>query len=305
MSKIKESIAHELHKPARKNFPRRRVKVLHPGDLLQADLVDVQKFSKDNKGYKYLLTAIDCFSKKGWAVPVKDKSGPLVAKAMESILPNNVKNLQTDEGLEFFNKWFAALMKQRNINHYHTYSHMKASICERFNRTLKTWMWREFSVQGNYKWLDLLPKLLHKYNNKVHRSIGMKPNQVNVRNKDIVYDRLMNKYIKTTTPKYKVGDVVRISKYKHVFSKGYNPSWTGELFTIERVNDTKPVTYILKDERGEVIKGGFYEQEIQKTKHKDIYLVEKVLKRKGDQLYVKWLGYPSSQNSWINVKDVM
>jgi hypothetical protein len=294
-----------MHKPARKNFPRRRVKVLFPGDLLQADLVDMQKYSKDNKGYKYLLTVIDCFSKKGWAAPVKDKSGPLVTKAMESILPDNVKNLQTDQGLEFFNKHFSALMKARNINHYHTYSHMKASIVERWNRSLKGWMWREFSIQGNYKWLDMLPKLVDKYNNKIHRSIGMKPNQVNLQNKDIVYDRLMNKRVINSKPKYKVGDTVRISKYKHIFSKGYNPTWTGELFTIDQVQDTKPVTYILKDENGEIIKGGFYEQEIQKTKHKDVYLVEKVIKRKGDKLFVKWLGYPPTHNSWLDVKDVV
>jgi hypothetical protein len=115
----------------------------------------------------------------------------------------------------------------------------------------------------------------------------------------------MNKRVINTKPKYKVGDVVRISKYKHIFSKGYNPSWTGELFTIDQVQDTKPVTYILKDENGETIKGGFYEQEIQKTKHTDVYLVEKVIKRKGDKLFVKWLGYPPSHNSWLDIKDVI
>src|SRR5215468_11628681 len=103
---IKENIAHELHKPARKSFPRRKVKILGIGDLLQADLVEMIPYSKENKGYKYLLTLIDCFSKKAYAAPVKDKTAKNVKSAMESILPDNVKNLQTDEGKEFFNKDF-------------------------------------------------------------------------------------------------------------------------------------------------------------------------------------------------------
>src|SRR5436190_24248328 len=91
-----------------------------------------------NYCYKYMLTLIDCFSKKAYAAPLKDKTAKHVKLAIESILPDNVKHLQTDEGKEFFNKDFKEFMKTRNITHYHTYSHIKASIVERFNRTLKT-----------------------------------------------------------------------------------------------------------------------------------------------------------------------
>ena len=304
MSSIKENVAHELHKPARKNFPRRRVKVLGIGDLLQADLVEMIPYARENKGYKYMLTVIDCFSKKAYAVPVKDKTGANVTQALKSILPNDVKHLQTDEGKEFYNKDFAELMKKHNIIHYHTYSHLKASIVERFNRTIKTWMWMAFSAQGHYQWIDLIPKLINKYNDKIHRSIGMKPNEVSKKNSDVVFKRLMHKYIPSKIAKYKVGDSVRISKYKHIFDKGYAPSWTTEVFTIYKVKDTKPPTYILKDETGQIIAGGFYEQELLKTKYKDIYLVEKVIKKKGDKLLVKWLGFPNSSNSWINSTDI-
>src|SRR5436190_20172526 len=239
---IKSKIAHELHKPARKNFPRRRVKVLGIGDLLQADLVEMIPYAKENKGYKYLLTLIDCFSKKGYAVPVKDKTAENVKNALESILHQNVKNLQTDEGKEFFKKEFSKFTKKGNINHYHTYTHLKASIVERFNRTLKNWMWAEFSAQGSYKWTDILPKLLNKYNNKVHRSIGMKPKDVNSKNSSKVFNRLMPTPKIKTKNKLKVGDPGRIPKYKHIFAKGYQPSWTTEVFTIDKVKDTKPPT---------------------------------------------------------------
>lgn len=305
MTNIKTQIANELHKPARKNFPRRRVKVLEIGDLLQADLVEMIPYAKENNGYKYLLTLIDCFSKKAFAVPVKDKTAINVRNALKLILPNNVKNLQTDEGKEFFNKEFRQFTKQRHINHYHTYSHLKASIVERFNRTLKTWMWKHFSAQGNYKWLEILPKLLHKYNNKIHRTIGMKPNDVKVVNSSKVFKKLLPKINKKIVKnKFKVGDSVRISKYKHIFTKGYQPSWTTEVFTIHKVQKTKPTTYILKDENNQTIAGGFYEQELLKTNFKDIFLVEKVIKQKNGKSFVKWLGFPSSSNSWIDNKDL-
>src|SRR5436190_5723270 len=300
-----ENIARELHKTARKNFPRRKVKVLGIGDLLQGDLVEMIPYAKQNKGYKYLLTLIDCFSKKAYAAPVKDKTAKNVMVAMESILPSNVRNLQTDQGTEFFNSEFKKLMKKHSINHYHTYSNLKASIVERFNRTLKNWMWEMFSAQGSYKWLDLLPKLLKRYNNKVHRSIGMKPVDVNSKSAGEVYIKLLPNKAINRKPKFKVGDYVRISKYKHVFSKGYQPSWTTEVFQIHEVQPTKPFTYLLMDENKKIIRGGFYEQELLKTRFKDVFLVEKVLRRKGSKIYVKWLGFPSSANSWIDAKDVV
>ncbi|KAL6417814.1 hypothetical protein ACFW04_012515 [Cataglyphis niger] len=84
------------------------------------------------------------------------------------------KNLQTN-GKEFYNKDFQKLMKQNEINHYSTYSDKKAAIVERFNRSLKELMWKQFSIQGNYKWVDILPNLLNIYNNRKHRTIGITP----------------------------------------------------------------------------------------------------------------------------------
>ena len=98
---------------------------------------------------------------------------------------------------------------------------------------------------------------------------------------------------------------MRISKYKHIFNKGYQPSWTTEVFTIHEVRETKPVTHLLKDESGQLIEGGFYQEELLKTKYKDVYLVEKVLQKKGDKLLVKWLGFPSTSNSWIKSSEIV
>ena len=130
----------------------------------------------------------------------------------------------------------------------------------------------------------------------------MKPNKVNKANSKYVHRNLVKSTNKkhSKSNKYKVGDTVRISKYKHIFAKSYTPNWTTELFTIVDVKNTKPVTYILKDEQGNVIKDGFYQEELSKTKYKDFYLVEKVIKKKGDKL-----GFPRTQNSWIDKKDII
>lgn len=105
--------------------------------------------------------------------------------------------------------------------------------------------------------------------------------------------------------RFQVGDFVRISKYKGIFEKGYTPNWSTEVFKIRKVQNTNPTTYLLQDSKGQIILGTFYAQEINKTKHPDVYLVEKVLKRKGNKVYIKWLGLPRSENSWIDKNNVL
>ena len=108
-------------------------------------------YAAENKGYKFLLTVIDTFLKYAWVVPLKNKTALAVTNAMESIFKRIPKNLQTDDGKEFFNTHFSKIMANHHINHYSTYSVLKASIVERFNRTLKSMMWKEFSASGSYK----------------------------------------------------------------------------------------------------------------------------------------------------------
>jgi len=167
-------------------------------------------------------------------------------------------------------------------------------------------MWKSFTVNGNYEWLTLLPKIVKSYNNTIHSTIGMKPKDV--RQKHV--KAILNKINKTKTPvsskqKFSVGDKVRISKAKMVFKKGYLPSWTTEVFNIYAIKPTKPPTYILKDHNGEILKGGFYEQGLSKSKTGDVYLVERVLQRKGDKLLIKWLGFDKSHNTWVDKSNLV
>ena len=105
-------------------------------------------------------------------------------------------------------------------------------------------------------------------------------------------------------PKFKVGDHVRLSKYKNIFAKGYTPNWSEEIFVINKIKNTVPWTYVINDLNGEEITGSFYEKELQKTSQKE-FKIEEALKRKDDKLYVKWKGYDNSFNSWINKKDLL
>ena len=141
--------------------------------------------------------------------------------------------------------------------------------------------------------------IYRKYNNKYHTSIKMKPVDV----KD-------NRYIEVKretndkNPKFKVVDHVKISKYKNIFAKGYMPNWSEEIFVIKKIKNTVPWAYVINDLNGEEIIGTFYENELQKTDQKE-FKIEKVLKKKGDKLYVKCKGYDNSFNSWIDKKDIV
>lgn len=307
----KADVVNEIHKSARVNFPRRHVIMKDIDDLWQADLIDMQSISRENNNFKYILAIIDTFSKYAWAFPLKSKNKDEVYKVFVILLKDNriPKNLQTDNGTEFYNKRFKHLMQSYNINHYSTFSSKKASIVERFIRTLKSKLYKDFSLKGNYNWIkNTLNEVIYKYNHTYHRTINEVPANVNNVNKKYIlerFNRLIQKQ-ESTKCKFKVGDYVRISKYKGTFEKGYTPNWSTEIFKIRYKQNTTPITYLIEDTiRGQPILGAFYEQELQKTKHPNVYLVEKVLKRKGNKVFVKWLGLSSDENSWINKTNVL
>lgn len=308
----KQQIVNEIHKPARKNFIRRPVILKGIDDLWQADLMDMQSLNKYNKGYNYILVVMDCFSKYAWAEPLKYKNKLNVTHAFQRVLAKSHRrpvNLQTDMGTEFYNKEFQTLMRTHNINHYSTFSTKKASIVERLIRTLKNKMYKHFSLIGNYKWLGIpLEIILATYNNTKHRTIGYKPVDVNKAQELIIKENIKKSYNHISCqrkPKFKVGDQVRISKYKHRFEKGYTPNWSTELFTIKKIKNTLPITYHLEDRRKQTILGTFYEHELQKSYCPGVYLIEKILKRKGSKLFVKWLGLKNEENSWVDKAEIL
>ena len=174
---MQEKLADELHKPIRRKFTRRRVIVNGIDEIWCSDLVEMGKFSKWNKGYRYILMVLDVFSKYGWTVPLKDKKGERVAEAFKTIFKEGRKPhyLWTDKGKEYYNKNMKELLDKNKINIYSTENEEKSSVCERWNRTMKNKMWKQFTIQNNTMYLNMLPKLVAEYNNTKHRSISMTP----------------------------------------------------------------------------------------------------------------------------------
>ena len=308
-----EKLADELHTPIKRKFTRRRVIVYHIDEIWAADLVEMQQFSKWNKGYRYLLMIIDVFSKYGWIVPLKDKKGESVTKAFNEIFKEGRKPqyLWVDKGKEFYNKHLKDLLDKYKIQIYSTENEEKSSVVERWNRTIKTKMWKQFTVQGNTQYLDMLPKILKQYNNTKHSSIKMTPIEASKKkNEGTVYFNLYGDMeplkLSKQKPKFKPGDKVRISKYKRkTFDKGYTPNWTEEVFTVDKIQYTNPITYKLKDLNDEEIQGSFYEQELLRA-NQDVFRIDKVIRRdyKKKQALVKWKGYSDEFNTWVPMKDL-
>jgi len=264
--------AHAVHKTQKKKFKRSNVIVKGIMSQLQMDLVDMQSFVKENKGYRYILTLIDVFSKKAWAFPIKDKGGQEVRRTLEKFFKSLEKlpeKIQSDKGQEFRNKLVQALFDKNNIEHFSTENQeTKAQVVERFQGTLQKALYKMFSVHGNHNWIEHLDAVMNGYNSRYHSSIGMKPNQVTPENEINVVTWMNCKNPPTARVKkhFKKGQIVLIAKASRTFTKGYKAQWTEELFKIHRIKNTTPVTYIVKDMDGDIIEGSFYGEELQLIK---------------------------------------
>ena len=273
-------------------------------EIWAADLADMRALSKENEGVNFLLLVIDTFNKYGWIIPLKDKKGETIVKALKGIFKNSgrrPKKLWTDKGREFFNKDVRDLVEL-----YATENEEKSSIAERWIRTMKEKMFKYFTDYNTNKYIDVLPDLVEDYNNTVHSSTKLTPVDASKKENELkVWRNLYPDRYKTSrlNPKFSVGDEVRISRKKKVFEKGYTTRWTNEIFTIKEIRETDPITYKLEDLEGEEIKGSFYAEELQKSKEQ-IYKIEKIIKKKNGKSYVKWKGYSDKFNSWVDDKNI-
>ena len=187
-------------------------------------------------------------------------------------------------------------LEKNNIEVYSTHNEVKFVDAERFIRTLKNKICKYMTSVSKNVHIYKLDNIVNKYNNTCHSTVKLKP--VNVKSNTYINS---SKEINDKEPQFEIGDFVRISKYQNIFGKGYTPNWSEEDFMIKKIQNTVPWTYVIDDLKGEEIVGTFYEKEFQKTKYKE-FRVEKVIKRKGDKLYVKWKGYDTYFKSWFDKK---
>ena len=190
-------------------------------------------------------------------------------------------------------------LEKNDIEMYSTHNEGKSVVAERFTRTIKNKIYKYMTSTSKNMYIEKLNDIVHKYNNKKHRTIKMKPTDV----KDNTYIDF-SKEVNDNDSKFKVGDCVRISKYKNIFAKGHTLHWPEEVFMIKKIKSTVPWTYVINDLNGEEFTGTFYEKEMQKIDQQE-FRIEKVIKKKGDKLYVKWKGYDNSFNSWIDKEDLV
>lgn len=299
--------SYTLHRKKIRKFRRNKYILRGIDDLWQSDLADVTKFAASNGGVKYLLVIIDCFSKYLWVKTLTSKTSNIVTASIRRFLNSTKrkpKNWQVDKGGEFRNALLEKLMKEYSINFYSINNpDTKAAFAERVIRTLKDRIYRYLTEKNTWKYVDALSDLVLSYNNSRHRTIGMKP--VDVSTSDIpkikrrMYPSLKNVRIRF---KFKIGDLVRMTKEKRSFEKGYEQGWTEEIFTIDKRIPRDPPVYKVTDSTNQPIEGSFYAQELQKVAPRQAYKVEKILgtrKKHGKIEYlIKWLGYPDSANSW-------
>ena len=232
--KEKEQWADEIHKPFKKSKYLLKVKVFNKDDIWSADLIELPPEYHGRTHYKFALTVIDLYTKYAWIRKLKNKTGLEVRKAFEDIMKTSgrtPKKLWVDQGSEFYNKNFKAMLAENNnIEMYSTYNEGKAVIIENFNRIFKTKLFKQFTINGNQKWINIIQEVVDKYNNKHNSLLGISPKEASENPEKIREIIMQNNYSnelksfdlkpKKKPKKFKVDDRVRIFKYKHHFEKG-------------------------------------------------------------------------------------
>ena len=217
-----------------------------------------------NKGIKYLLCAIDLFSKYAFVVPLKDKKGISIINAFNKIIKQSNRKpnkIWVDQGGDFYNHVFKKWLSDNDIIMYSTFNEGKSVVVERFIRTLKDKLYKHMTAINKDVRYDVLDDIVNKYNNTRHSTIKMKPKDVGDDN-----NRVYNDEYNKRSARFNVNNRVRISKFKNIFAEGYTANWSKEIFVINKINDAVPYTYNLKGLNGEEILGGFYDRQLKKSK---------------------------------------
>ena len=250
----KQSIS--LHKRKIRNFARRPIIVPGPYHSICADLIDYQRFSRQNHGYKYILCMVDMFSRMNYVRPLHTKRASEVAEQIDDIItsmPFVPRFFTSDKGLEFDirNIDIKSILEDKyHMIVYYTSGPKKNSMVERFNRTLKERIERYFTETNKNKWIDILQDFSSNINNSKNRSIGMAPSAVNLNNADLIWEKLYpNKGKQVKCDKIIVGDRVRTVLPSKIFNKGYRQAWSDEIFTVHRIEKSMGFClYILKSD---------------------------------------------------------
>jgi len=321
---IRQALAHAdsytLHREIKKPRVRNPIFVYSLREQVQMDLIDVRHLAEHNDGVTFILSAIDCFSRKAWLVTMKRKTAENSLAAIKSVVEEAtppIRGVFFDRGSEFKNKLVHAYLKEKNITMFHPFSEIKAPHVERFNRTIQSLMYRFMTENEKHRYVDALPDLLAAYNNRGHRTLQyMTPEEAEKpQNQSKVlcavntyYSKIISKRRK---PRFFVGQTVRIAKLRDKMLRGYQEQFKQEFFKIVAVNERMPVPhYQLKSmDTDEVIEGGAYADELQAVGQDGVFKINRVLKTKGKgknkQVLVNWKGFGDRHNTWEPAANLM
>ncbi|KAK3744235.1 hypothetical protein QZH41_004607 [Actinostola sp. cb2023] len=323
---IASQTTHQIHRPSRKNYPRRAFVVHSLDEMWQLDLSDMQWYKGQNDGHAWILFAIDVFSRHVWTRPMRRKTGEETAAALKDIfrevtapdgdgqhgLPRVV---YVDRGKEFYNRHVGDLLAGLPIpallqsGHDHT----KAAVVERVQRTIKTRLWKRLYEKGDSEWVTVLPAIVDSYIHARHATLKRSPASITRADEEAVWKTVHGaRAAERETPLafgFAVGDTVRISRQGTLFRKGYLPRWSEEWFRVRARDRGPPPHYRLEDLQDEPVEGLFYEPELQKVTPEEqktaTFRVEKVIKRRGargsarEEVFVRWLGWPEKFDEWL------
>ena len=242
---IKTFIEEIYSKPPTRNYPTNKIIYDHIDEIWSIDLADFSDYkTSNNKGFRYIFIVIDDFSKYLWAIPPKNKYSQTITNEFSNILTTSNRKpikIESDRGSEFYNSIFQNFLKSKNIQHYSRYTDKGPSIAERVIRTIRNLSKKPVFEKGNANWISELPSVVKKYNNTIHSSIKMTPNQAGKKsNERKVYSNLQDQRVRQK-PKYKLGQLVRTRDIKRVFSKGDSTNYSYKFYAItEVIHDTIP-----------------------------------------------------------------
>ena len=310
---LQSNLTYTLHKPARKKMIHPKVRALGIDNVWMMDLAEFGNIQKYNDGVRYLLFVIDVFSKYLFIRTLKSKRGEEVSEQFADIIIKSGRRpaiVASDLGSEFYCKPMKEIMDQLAINHISTGSQVKSSVVERSVRTIKSRLYKYFTHANTYRYLDIIQQLVHNYNRTRHTTTNYKPIEVNQSNEEDIYNNVFRegRVAPNRVDDIKKGDYVRLAIIKGIYKKGYEVSYTPEVYVVDSVL-IKPKNirmYTLHNMEDESIKGAFLREEIQKVVFdpQATYPVEKILSTHGkgrNKTYkVKWLHWPDQFNSFVN-----
>lgn len=321
VEKVLEGLqSYSFHREVKKPRKRNPFFVYRKRDHVQADLVEVGQLAEENDGVRYLLTAIDMFSKFAVCIPMKNKKQQSAMRAFTKMFPIlKPKVLMTDSGGEFTGGNIKRFLLENGVRHFTPGSNIKCSGVERFNKTIQRKLYHHMTSRGSDRYIDVLPRIVESYNNSVHARLGISPREAERPENDLIVKDMLNRHYlsffkkkSTRRRRFKVGDTVRVAKIKRPFMRSYKKQSNDEIFEITEVRTGLPIPmYVLRSwEHLDTMKGAFYESELTRV-NLDSFNIERILKRRMkngiEQVFVKWEGYHKKFNSWIpaeNLEDI-